>query len=419
MRALYTEMSGLSAIKEMLAFQKTPLDRLQKISQTSQILGLSIFTKKFPLKSVYFFLSPDATRELMKEQKKLRRSRSVYKALELITGKRGLVQQNNKEGKDLRKNLDELFSVEGMKPFYKAFSKNAEKAISEIEKDDFLQRYTLRNAFQLTLGLEANSELLELESLFVELNAICGDKLRTPCPYHLYKAIQQNKRAKKLSLQLRTAISKALKQRNPNINCRANELDKSGTSQEETIDHICTFLFAGYETTASFLELTLLELSKDKELQKKIINEVQNNDLKAMIQPSADSALKKLYNSVLRRYPPSYMLARESNEELSIQLENRTISIPKNSLIFIGLRETQLETGPFLAFGHGDRICIGIHASYFEASLLIREILNIGNFKSYHDSLQFDGMITSRLKNRIQFSIDEEKANEPNQHYAA
>ncbi|GLT31759.1 hypothetical protein SLA2020_064700 [Shorea laevis] len=103
-------------------------------------------------------------------------------------------------------------------------------------------------------------------------------------------------------------------------------------NMDEIIEESKTFFFAGHETTSSLLTWTMFLLSKHREWQAKLREEVLKECEEGI--PDADMLAKlKLVNmvllEVLRLYGPAIILVREASEDMTLG----NLMIPKKTVI--------------------------------------------------------------------------------------
>ncbi|GLU07147.1 hypothetical protein SLE2022_241150 [Rubroshorea leprosula] len=176
-------------------------------------------------------------------------------------------------------------------------------------------------------------------------------------------------------------------------------------NMDEIIEESKTFFFAGHDTTSSLLTWTMFLLSKHREWQAKLREEVLKECEKGI--PDTDMLAKlKLVNmvllKVLRLYGPAIILGREASEDMT--LEN--LMIPKKTVVMIPIikmntgkeywgedasefNPLRLKNGIFkaakhpnalLAFSIGPRACIGQIFAMLEAKTVLAMILQRFSF---------------------------------------
>ncbi|VVC43861.1 Cytochrome P450, conserved site,Cytochrome P450,Cytochrome P450, E-class, group I [Cinara cedri] len=178
-------------------------------------------------------------------------------------------------------------------------------------------------------------------------------------------------------------------------------------SEKLTETHIVANAFvmflAGSETVSTALSFCLYEIALKKDIQDKCRDEIKSQLLKknGVIDNEflADlNYLDMVLKETLRKYPPSFALFRKAaqtyrvpNDSLVIE-KGQKIMIPLHSLhydpqyypnpeVFDPERFSQEEkskrqSGTYLPFGDGPRICIGIRFAEMEMKLALVEILS-------------------------------------------
>jgi len=161
-------------------------------------------------------------------------------------------------------------------------------------------------------------------------------------------------------------------------------------SDEQLRDQVVTLIFAGHETTASTLALSLYEIARRPDLRRRFQGEID-----ALSPPISSSDLanlsitEQIIKETLRLYPPVYILPRESNHELAID----GYRVPEGVTVWLGIRQVHhddrfyqdpkqfrpdrwnddlTESIPDFAyapFGGGPRLCIGRQFGLVEAKI--------------------------------------------------
>ncbi|KAG5681840.1 hypothetical protein PVAND_011248 [Polypedilum vanderplanki] len=178
---------------------------------------------------------------------------------------------------------------------------------------------------------------------------------------------------------------------------------KNNFTEEEIRDEMITFIYAGYETTAISLSSILLMLAMHKDVQQKVIDEI-DEIVSSNEEISNETLLKFSYVELvikesLRLFPAAGITGRQSTEE--IELADYTI--PKGTLFVLSIFDMQrsskywgddaLQFNPdrflpenienvnshaYVPFSGGKRICIG-----WKYSMIFMKIFLIHFFKNY------------------------------------
>ncbi|KAG5666300.1 hypothetical protein PVAND_017851 [Polypedilum vanderplanki] len=230
----------------------------------------------------------------------------------------------------------------------------------------------------------------------------------------LFKISQLSKDVKRIFGPIYSAVDKILEQ---NEHLRIESDDKKGIfikqllnlknefSEEEIRDEIFILIFAGSETTATTLSMCLLLLAMHKNIQNKIIEEINtknsNDDF-----PYIEMVLKE----VMRLFPIGPIIFRETTAEIMLEScevpKNTTIAIPiyflhRNENIwgkdanefkperFEANKIDKIHSYSFVPFSGGKRMCIG-----YKYAMTFMKIFIVNFFKEFEieTSLKYEEM---------------------------
>ncbi|XP_055923185.1 cytochrome P450 4d2-like isoform X2 [Eupeodes corollae] len=173
-------------------------------------------------------------------------------------------------------------------------------------------------------------------------------------------------------------------------------IDGKPLSNAEIREEVDTFMFAGHDTTKSAIGFTLYCISRNPDVQEKLVEEIQE-----IIGTDSDKTVtyrelmelkytEKVIKEGLRVYPTVPFIGRQSIEDCNINgksiPKNTTILIPltilmKNPQIFPEpekfLPERQTPDNPyaFIPFSAGPRNCIGQRYAMLEIKTIITKVL--------------------------------------------
>uniref|UniRef100_A0A915N072 Cytochrome P450 n=1 Tax=Meloidogyne javanica TaxID=6303 RepID=A0A915N072_MELJA len=188
-------------------------------------------------------------------------------------------------------------------------------------------------------------------------------------------------------------------------------------------------LIAGYDTTGSVLQFAIYMLAMNPEVQAKLREEI-NCVLGEEEQISYEHLkrmeyLQAVVQETLRMYPPAPASNRECNSNLNINginlREGDLVFIPIYSIQhneefypepekfkperFIREEKTSLDPLTFLAFGLGQRNCIGMRFAEFQMHVVIALIVRRFNFKPGPNSpslpLELESIMLLRPKEKL------------------
>jgi len=186
----------------------------------------------------------------------------------------------------------------------------------------------------------------------------------------------------------------------------ANGQSVRGMSTEEVIEECKLFYFAGMETTSVLLTWTMVVLGMHPEWQDRAREEVLRLFGKHKIDYEGVSRLKTvtmILYEVLRLYPPVSAFTRQTYKEIEIGgikypagviFEMPVLHIHHNADIWgddvhqfrpdrfaEGIAKASNDSGAFLPFGWGPRICIGQNFALLEAKMALCMILQRFEFE--------------------------------------
>uniref|UniRef100_A0A0D9V364 Cytochrome P450 n=1 Tax=Leersia perrieri TaxID=77586 RepID=A0A0D9V364_9ORYZ len=179
-----------------------------------------------------------------------------------------------------------------------------------------------------------------------------------------------------------------------------NGQPSQGLTIEEVIEECKLFYFAGMETTSVLLTWTMLLLSMHPEWQDRAREEILGLFGKNRPEYECLSRLKivmMILYEVLRLYPPAVTLIRQTYKQMEIGgitypagviIELPVLLIHHDSDIWgsdvhefkperfaEGISKASKDTGAFLPFGWGPRICLGQNFALLEAKMALCMIL--------------------------------------------
>lgn len=403
----------LKQFKQLRSFTQDPL---VFITNQRKERG-DFFTMNLGIKKIHFACHPNYAEVMLGiRSDQFQKSRLIFNKIRPITGRFGLVQLENDDWSRMRKMTNDIFQRQYMARNQEMMSHYLDKECEKIDKApvinimSLMTSYTLKTALTVIFG-NADQETVEsFSSLFLELNARCGLRMRSllNLPSIRIYRIQHALRAKIMSLVKSqhpegVSLMAVLGQQIP---IRDND------TIELIIDQLMTFLFAGFETTAASLASSLYLIAKYPELQKKIISD---DDKK--------SYTKAVYKETLRLYPPAWMLARQAVTDTLLCGQ----PIAKGDHVFLSVREIQrhpdywtmpdsciperffLEDKPrfsFLPFGMGKRICSGHAMAMMEAVLAISRLCERYQFSlPDNQPLKMQAMVTLHPVGNINLQV--------------
>ncbi|XP_059172322.1 cytochrome P450 3A24-like [Physella acuta] len=169
-------------------------------------------------------------------------------------------------------------------------------------------------------------------------------------------------------------------------------------SDRELLGQCILVVFAGFETTATTLQMCLYLLAKHPDIQEKVHQEICSvvaSDSPTYEELGQLTYLEQVIKETLRLYPPIPLYRR-------VAAETKTyghVTIPKNTVVIVPLEEImkdprnypdphkfdpdrfspenskQRDPITFVPFGYGPRLCIGMRLAYLELKIGLVHVL--------------------------------------------
>ena len=395
-----SHLSTFSSIRRLIGLASDPVITMEKIRKSYGDFAVL----KMGRKNIFFCFHPDLAQDVFqKNQSAFRKSRAVFDQIIPLTGRRGLVQLEGKDGLAHRRLTIKAFSSASLLDYLSRFAENFANFRTDIQTkmtDDsaldlapHISKLVLRNALSMVIGTFDEDIVENLLEDLLSINTLCGAEIRRKTSLSFLIRRNRSHHIKKVETSLSQKIHQLME-------ASKQSQQKSLTSHlfEENIDpeqmqhHVRTFLFAGFETTTTSILMSLYLLAKNPEVKQKVQAEVRSCHLEEMPSLRSQKLLLNCYKEALRLYPPSWTLAREAVQDTSIGDE----AVKPGDQVFFGLseihrhetfwknphdffpdrfnEEDQYEFA-YLPFGAGSRICIGMQTAYVEACYVIGAFL--------------------------------------------
>ncbi|WP_413568374.1 cytochrome P450 [Bdellovibrio sp. HCB117] len=385
-------MRLLNPIVNLTEFMSEPVQFMRDMDHQGEPQCLLLGPKRF-----VFVFDPERAQEILIKRADIYvQNRTVFDRIQPVTGKKGLVQLSGKESQAGRLKSRSMFNGAGL---------DTARVIIEDYCDEFLRKAATQNKIDVTaemtslilqtaltifLGVRSPELASKIGEKFLRLNYLCGLRMRSLAPAHLFIPTRKNREIICLQKEIRVMLEKHLQ--------RESGVPKAFDGDENLIDHCMTFLFAGHETTAASLAFTLLLLAQNPKYQ----DQIAQGD---------EAATMAVYKESLRLFPPAYMLARQATRDDDLL----GCSVRKADQVLIGI--TEMHRSPdlfpdpgqfrperfaeklkhplsFIPFGAGGKSCVGERLAYFEAAIVLKKICQKFKISSPSAPLQAEPLIT-------------------------
>ncbi|KAI8097025.1 cytochrome P450 [Halteromyces radiatus] len=196
----------------------------------------------------------------------------------------------------------------------------------------------------------------------------------------------------------------------------ARDENDHGLSDENIRDQVVTFLIAGHDTTANTLAWVLYEISRNPDVEAKILQEIANTGITHDKLPTSEqiSNLKYMHQTIketLRKYPPVRALSKYCKKECIVPYgykipANTGVSVQVYSMHhnekvypdperfdpdrFSPEEEQKRSRSAWLPFSTGPRACIGMAFALQEAKTVLAMFLHKYKFCYDGPDVHFD-----------------------------
>ena len=409
-------------LEKFRSFQRNPAQFLRDYASDHQFQSGSI---DFALTRLHIVFDQEMIGQVLQSRsEEFPQSRQVFKKITPITGKKGLVQLQGKNSAIARTKAFKLFrkpSMEHIGGHIRGVSEELLQSIEEANGELILDpsqidEIVLRVASKMFLGVDLKNLSGDVARDFYKLNRLCGERMLSPLSLPLFFPTVKNRKILKHRAKLRENFSRLMRSKRSEDQ---NTLLGVFSDDENVLDHVLTFLFAGHDTTSSSILFTLMLLSERKDLQERISG-------------GDDLLLQCAYKESLRLFPPAYMLAREARDHCELG----RLRIKRGDLVIIPLvalhrnpanfsepdkflperflaGQSSIDRFSYLPFGFSKKSCVGEKLANLESSIVIKEILKRFELVEVERLQEIDSLVTlqfpsqSYLKLKRKFSKKE------------
>jgi len=404
-------------IKNGMRFSRDPIAFLSSCLQQHGDYQLTYLGRN----RVFLVFDPNIARLILSDALTFTKTKFVYDKIKPITGATGLVQIEGEAGLKLRQAFNGFFTQASLDCYLDSARAIIEKTSPSFEgvRDvrHIATEMVLSTALAMFAGVGEAAETTGLSAHFLRLNDLCAKEFKNLLPLNNPLRKWQ---IRKVQAQLDQAILQVIQSEcDPRSLIHAirdgNSKIPMQVSDQFITNQLKTFLFAGHETTATYLIMALYELSKDQDLQQRVRHEVAQPDQKI-------GTVSAFLREILRLYPPAWMIVRESTQNGEIDGQPYRMG----DYFFIGVHQihrhpdywhdplhlnldNQIDKNiAFLPYGFGKRHCIGSRLADLELKMILGILLESYqlDYRGDEKPIRSKVMITAYPDDpvRIQFS---------------
>ena len=409
----FSRLKGLSLVKALVEFGRTPLEFSLKCAEEVDIVSLSIGSSQ-----VYLFNHPSLIEEVLSKQNQNCIKDYSYRALQDVFGN-GLLLSHGDSWKYHRRLMQSAFNSDRSarrKP--NRFANYATQVVTDTdlmlenwrsgEIHDVHQQMSCLTAkiiMQAMFGVDPTETAGEIVKAVDKIMLQYSHQAKIFYLLPTWLPILGNWRANRAKKRLNEIVYDIVEQRRQQtdddvLSAMLDARDEAGNqlSSEELRDEVITLLLAGYDTTANALTWTLMLLAKHPEVEAKLVTEVQSVLQNRL--PTIDDIPQLPYTEMvikesMRLYPPAWILGRELISDCKIGDRNFT----RGTVIYFSQwavhRDARFFRDPeqfnpdrwadnlsqrlprcaYFPFGAGARVCIGKAFSMMETTLILTMII--------------------------------------------
>lgn len=335
---------------------------------------------------------------------KMRKEHTAFQLLSRVVGE-GLLTTDGDVWRRQRRMLQPAFSRERLTTYAAMMTDEAERVRSALtdgatlDVSNEMMELTLRVVCRTLFSHDVTGETSDVARAMVVLQdsvsraELIPQWIPTPHRRRFREAVEAIDRIVFSMIKERRGST----EKNDLLQSLVTAVDEEGgarLSEREVRDQLVTLFLAGHETTSHALTWTWYLLSQNPDQERLLHEEVDRLGGRL---PTADDALpytEQVIKESMRMYPPVYLLARRSAEEVEIG----GFTLPPGSEIVLWIymthhdprwfpeplsfrperftpeNEQKLPKNAYVPFGAGPRVCIGKSFAMMEARLLLATI---------------------------------------------
>jgi cytochrome P450 len=373
-----------TAIRNGLNFSHSPL---RFLSSSQEKYG-DYHVTRLGLNNVHLVFDPALARTVLSDPLSYIKTRFVYDKIKPITGSTGLVQIEGEPGLKLRAAFNSFFKQSAIDTYLARAEQIVDSAAPGLEgiRDarDVLTELALKTSISMFAGVSSDTDTKKLSHTFLQLNDLCAKQFKNLLPIpHPLRCARIKQVQEILDREIKVIISNSNEQDCLIGFIKAAEAEiPMEVTEHFLLNQLKTFLFAGHETTATYLVMAIYELARNSELQDMIYED-------CVAEHSEGQTIQKFLKEILRLYSPAWMIVRESVAPGELAGH----SYKKGDFFFIGVHQMHRHPGhwqtpekinlshhdkpnpAFMPYGHGKRHCIGSRLADLELRMILGIIL--------------------------------------------
>lgn len=380
----------------------------------------------------------------------------VFNKLKGLLGN-GLIVNDGETWRQQRKLMQPAFHHQSIQNFFSIMVRNTDEILVNWQKQkdlkqntdvsNDLMKLTLRIVSQSLFGFDTKFKEDQISEHVSKILPKILTFLETFLPRFELWPIPSNieywKMVKNLDKVILTIIEN--RRKNPTQNAEngsgkdllnmllfaVDEETKQGMTNKQLRDEVMTMFMAGHETTANALAWTLFYLSQNPQIEKKLIEEVQQvlgvgeikmEHLKQLIYT------KMVFEESLRLRPPIWSIPRTATvtTEINGALINKGETVTSNIYLthqnpkywdnpqefnperFSEENKKKIPKFAYIPFGAGPHVCIGNQFAMMEALVILAKIYQKFKLRPAFktDEIKMEATITLRPKPNLQMRIE-------------
>lgn len=422
-------VKGLPFLGHLLSIKNEGIHFYERMfRENGDALRIKILNKTY-----YLFLHPDHNKEILVDKADVFIKGKQYRQLRLILGN-GLLTSSGLQWSKQRRMLNPLFGKEAMNVHLDhmiavSSEKCASYKVGEMNWTHAMFNFTIEVAVRSFFGTALSEKDKErFNQASVDCIRRVSKRMANPLSLPLFLPTKDNKKLKADLLFLKETVLKIYNERKKSeLNSKdmldmlisTQDEDNSKLTADEIFDQILTFLFAGHETTAMSMSWLFHELSKNPEVQNKIIEECERNNytFESSLSLNQYPYLTSVLNETMRLYPAGWVIARDIAEDATVGgykvKKGRVLAVCP----YINHRDPRWWINPetfnpdrfkedpvknaFLPFSLGKRNCIGARFSIIEMTVFCIHFFKTFKLENLPQEVEPKGFVTLKPSRSI------------------